>query len=326
LFRESLGPANDQDGTPILVDTKNDDSAVAPPPVTTTTNQNEDESGTSSQQRQEFPTLRVKSVLLLLGAAVSLLLFTCHCYLTQHLLTKTVRSNNDVPIMTILPLSQDEQLLVGPHPIQTATNDDGNHGEDDDDERDDVVVSSSNVTFDSLWTEQQRHQVVWDKVAASSLFNGDASEDNTYPLGSMTLLVLGTVVYFMIKPSSPSTSYTKDGPMPDPVCSNEASSGHASCVPPKTEPTTWMVEYYGTGLDLSAYESLPANELRRLLRQRGCNASGTKDTLIRRLVTVTQAELATLTVRQLRPKLRARGCNQSGTKVDIVRRLVEAGP
>ena len=121
---------------------------------------------------------------------------------------------------------------------------------------------------------------------------------------------------------------------PDFVPSDDYTTGHfyhdgtttGGGVPPKTEPTTWMVDYYDDNLDLSAYESLRATELRRLLRERNCNATGTKEAMIRRLVTVKQAELSTLTVRQLRPKLRARGCVQSGTKADNIRRLVEAGP
>lgn len=94
----------------------------------------------------------------------------------------------------------------------------------------------------------------------------------------------------------------------------------------KVEPTHWMTPINNhDDLDLSAYESMKVSELRRLLRARKCNADGTKDILVRRLVTVYQAELATLTVQQLRPKLRSRGCKQSGKKIDLIRRLIVVG-
>ncbi|KAG7340197.1 SAP domain containing protein [Nitzschia inconspicua] len=119
-------------------------------------------------------------------------------------------------------------------------------------------------------------------------------------------------------------------------------------IPPKIEPSTFMVDYYSStdendhnnnnnnngttttptkvGVDVTKYEFLSAAELRSLLQERRCNTRGTKEVMIRRLVMVYQAELSTLTVQQLRPKLRGRGLTQTGRKQDLVRRLIECGP
>jgi hypothetical protein len=93
------------------------------------------------------------------------------------------------------------------------------------------------------------------------------------------------------------------------------------------EPMQYMSPCYGDGsLDISRYEAMKSDELRSLLRHRKGDTTGSKSKLIRKLVTLYQAEFACLTVHQLRPKLRRRNLLQGGKKEDIIRRLVEAGP
>ena len=93
------------------------------------------------------------------------------------------------------------------------------------------------------------------------------------------------------------------------------------------EPIQYMSPCYGDdALDISRYEALKSDELRSLLRHRKGDTTGSKSKLIRKLVTLYQAEFACLTVHQLRPKLRRRNLLQGGNKEDIIRRLVEAGP
>lgn len=78
--------------------------------------------------------------------------------------------------------------------------------------------------------------------------------------------------------------------------------------------------------DLSAYNNFKYVELQDLLRQRGLKTSGKKPILVKRLVTVYNAELGTLTVVQLRKILKTRNYTQTGRKDEIIRTLVEAGP
>jgi len=92
------------------------------------------------------------------------------------------------------------------------------------------------------------------------------------------------------------------------------------------EPMQYMSPCYGdNSLDVSLYDAMKSDELRSLLRHRKCDTTGSKQKLIRKLVTLKQAEFACLTVHQLRPKLRKRNLSQSGNKEQIIRRLVEAG-
>lgn len=79
------------------------------------------------------------------------------------------------------------------------------------------------------------------------------------------------------------------------------------------------------GFDLSWYEKLKYNELRRLLRERNIKNYGKKPEMIRRLVTVYNAELGTLTVVQLRRKLKSKNIKLTGRKKKIIQKLVEAG-
>jgi hypothetical protein len=240
----------------------------------------------------------------------------------------------DVP--TIVPLPRDEQYFE-PQQQHQDHHVDINYDEEDatldtvteDDASADIV--SGNVTFDNLWTNEPTDEepITLDEDS-SSPENDETADETGYSFLSKALSLLFAMGWYKLN-SFVGTSSKKSIPFPDPVSSDDHITGRVhhhvtGGVPPKTEPTTWMVDYYDDNLDLSAYESLKATELRRLLRERNCNATGTKEVMIRRLVTVKQAELSTLTVRQLRPKLRARGCVQSGTKADSVRRLVEAGP
>lgn len=78
-------------------------------------------------------------------------------------------------------------------------------------------------------------------------------------------------------------------------------------------------------LDLSKYEELKVEELRKLLRASKLKTFGKKHVLIRRLVAVYLAQLETLTVRQLRPMMRSRGLKQYGTKAQMIQKIVEAG-
>jgi len=78
-------------------------------------------------------------------------------------------------------------------------------------------------------------------------------------------------------------------------------------------------------LDLSKYEELKVEELRKLLRASKLKTFGKKPVLIRRLVAVYLAQLETLTVRQLRPMMRSRGLKQYGTKAQMIQKIVEAG-
>eukprot|EP00531_Pseudo-nitzschia_arenysensis_P020520 CAMPEP_0116143246 /NCGR_PEP_ID=MMETSP0329-20121206/15346_1 /TAXON_ID=697910 /ORGANISM="Pseudo-nitzschia arenysensis, Strain B593" /LENGTH=613 /DNA_ID=CAMNT_0003638549 /DNA_START=110 /DNA_END=1951 /DNA_ORIENTATION=+ len=100
-----------------------------------------------------------------------------------------------------------------------------------------------------------------------------------------------------------------------------------SCESTAREPTKWMSPCYGdNAIDISVYKAMKHDELRKLLRERNCDARGKKEQLIKMLVMSYQNELACLTVQKLRPKLRRRNLSLKGTKKDIVRRLVEAGP
>lgn len=100
-----------------------------------------------------------------------------------------------------------------------------------------------------------------------------------------------------------------------------------SCESNVREPTKWMSPCYGDdAIDISVYKAMKHDELRKLLRERNCDARGKKEQLIKMLVMSYQNELACLTVQKLRPKLRRRNLSLKGTKKDIVRRLVEAGP
>ena len=79
------------------------------------------------------------------------------------------------------------------------------------------------------------------------------------------------------------------------------------------------------GFNLSWYEKLKYDELRRLLRERNIKIYGKKHAMVRRLVAVYNAELGTLTVVQLRKKLKSKNIKFSGRKKEIVQKLVEAG-
>ena len=92
------------------------------------------------------------------------------------------------------------------------------------------------------------------------------------------------------------------------------------------EPMQYMSPCYGNNaLDISHYDAMKSIELRKLLRERKADTQGCKQKLIRKLVTLQQAEFACLTVNQLRPKLRKRNLSQTGNKDEIIRRLVESG-
>ena len=92
------------------------------------------------------------------------------------------------------------------------------------------------------------------------------------------------------------------------------------------EPTQWMSPCYGEdAIDVSVYKAMKAVDLRELLRKHSLDNRGTKEKMIKLLVTMHQNELACLTVQQLCPKLRKRNLSQKGTKKDVIRRLVEAG-
>ncbi len=80
-----------------------------------------------------------------------------------------------------------------------------------------------------------------------------------------------------------------------------------------------------TSYDLSNYEKLTVMELRAFLRSRKCSYVGRKVHLIRRLVSIYNAELQSLTVMQLRQKLKSKQMKQGGLKSDLVQRLIEAG-
>ena len=125
---------------------------------------------------------------------------------------------------------------------------------------------------------------------------------------------------------------TKTEPMTPKGASSRRSQG-SFLTPPSSfencmvEPMQYMSPCYGdSSLDVSLYDAMKSDELRRLLRHRKCDTTGSKQKLIRKLVTLKQAEFACLTVHQLRPKLRKRNLSQNGNKEQIIRRLVEAGP
>jgi len=153
--------------------------------------------------------------------------------------------------------------------------------------------------------------------------NNEPANRFPFPL----LAILCTAICIVMKPSQKQTCKHEIKTDMNEASSMDSKEGVcvANGVPALIEPTQWMVEFYNNDLDLSAYESLKATELRQLLRDRNCDTRGTRENLTRRLVTVYQAELATLTVKQLRSKLRGRGLNQTGLKVELVRRLIEAG-
>ena len=79
------------------------------------------------------------------------------------------------------------------------------------------------------------------------------------------------------------------------------------------------------GFDLSWYEKLKYDELRKLLRARDIKTYGKKHTMVKRLASVYMTELESMTVIQLRPKLKAKNFKQTGRKQDIIQKLVEAG-
>jgi len=166
-----------------------------------------------------------------------------------------------------------------------------------------------------------------------------------YPI-TLLLMICGLwwglrLLWITQSSSSPSSTHTahkndddntKTEPMTPKGASSRRSQGNF-LTPPSSfencmvEPMQYMSPCYGdNSMDVSLYDAMKSDELRRLLRHRKCDTTGSKQKLIRKLVTLKQAEFACLTVHQLRPKLRKRNLSQSGNKEQIIRRLVEAGP